>query len=324
MGNQQGTQGDKGDRGDLGPAGPKGDKGDKGDRGDLGPMGPKGDFGGPRGDKGDKGDLGPVGPRGDMGPIGPKGDKGDKGDRGDVGVVAWPGDYSSSLDFKTNTKNSLFKCDTDKCTIVQNVPWSGNFTSSNFAGSNTFTNLKVDQNFCIADTCIRQEDLKRILTVSDKKVVVHKRPIFMSDFGSGGTLIQGVVEREYILGEGRALYFPFSGSPIPPVANGATRKFRVYAVYTDNITVADKGPIIRFKNVNTRSFVDFKFPHTWGALDASRDSYSNELSFFPDIHTIFPNGEHSFIFSVIPPSGTTDNELKVRWRYIELQAIDQY
>ena len=303
-----GSQGSKGDIGDKGEKGPPGDSTNvPGPIGQPGDIGPKGDQG-LQGPKGDQGLQGPKGVKGLKGPQGNVGPQGDKGDTGDIGPVGPKGDAGTTpLVFDKDGK------------FV--VPTTGKL--------------------CIDDFCVARSDLQRVLAVFPPGYinVVHRRPLFSL---SSSSVDQGLYTTNFFSGVGEKQML--SGNeimrfslPPPPVA-GTTRKFRLYAVYTDNFhnyTGVDSagndvynfsnGPIIRLKYAYTDKqfpIVDFKFGTTWGGSLASRDSFSS-------IEDLAIDGNIR-MFSVIPEGASTGGKTKdtvnvaVRWHYIELQALDIY
>ena len=303
----KGDTGPKGDKGDLGQIvkviGEKGIKGEKGIIGDIGVQGEKGDVGliGPIGDRGDRGDVGPNGPQGLKGDIGPAGPKGPKGDPATTPLI-----FDSTGKFV--------------------VPANGKI--------------------CVGDICLSKPDIRRILSIVPPGYIniINRRPLFsvMSVSAEQGlyttNYFSGIGEKQML--SGKLVYNPtgVGGWSTPPPASGATRKFRLYAVYTDNfhnymgvdsagkdVYNPDNGPIIRLKYAFTDKQLpqtDFKFVRTWAGTLQSRDAYSS-------IEDLI-NGVHYTMFSVIPDGASTADKTRdivnvaVRWHYIELQALDVY
>jgi len=153
--------------------------------------------------------------------------------------------------------------------------------------------------------------------------VVNRRPII----GVGSRVLPnpvgGTSEKPQLLFP-NYYYNPF-GYNVPAPAPGATRKWRIYAVYSDGITGPNPpslGPVLQFNigsgddwaKVSQR--VTFQFPLTWGGVGGeTRDAYSNTVD--------DPvNKMHSMLLSYIPNGATGVKE--VLWTYAELQALDVY
>ena len=309
-----GSKGSKGDKGDKGPIGDKGDRSDV--TGIVGYSGPRGDIG----DRGDTGLAGPKGIKGDDGPIGPRGVVGDRGDTGPKGIKGLKGDIGPIGPKGDTGTTPLF-----------------------FDGEGKFV-VPKDGKICIEELCITKSDLQRVISVVPPRYinVVNRRPLFnvfslSNDVDKYTTnFFSGVGEKRIL--NGYEVYNPagYNLSNIPP-APGSVRKFRIYAVYSDNLTNYtgvdssgknvynfSNGPIIRLKYAYTDKqfpIVDFKFGTTMGVTDATRDGYSS-------IEDLTQN--HYKMFSVIPDNATTGDKtvdsvnVAVRWYYIELQALDVF
>ena len=179
--------------------------------------------------------------------------------------------------------------------------------------------IVATKKICINDSCLTEDDIKRYKNIMPKGYIniVNRRPLF----GIGTKIVAqpftGTTPKKLFEA---ITYGPF-GYNVPPVAPGATRKFRMYGVYTDGITgPQDTGPIVRVSIFNDSSqeqgkFVDFKFPLTWGGMEEMRDAFSNSVDDPKD-------DKHSMLYTFIQ-EGCTGN-LAVRWQYIELQTLDIY
>jgi len=133
--------------------------------------------------------------------------------------------------------------------------------------------------------------------------IVHRRVIFGL---AGDNPLNYTDSWTYI----RYLYGPF-GYAIPAVQPGATRQYRLYAIYTDNISTNDRTEI-RFSMVNAgEPDVVFTLGRTWGSLliDRNRDGFSSTT-------TEAPAG-HGFIEIKTTAAGTGGILF-----YLELQSLD--
>lgn len=182
---------------------------------------------------------------------------------------------------------------------------------------------------CINNKCLNQKDIVRLTSMypSFKPYynIVNRRPIIglsgrpsvtierKSDTGTPSNPIK-VFDQ---------FYYNIFGYNVPPPAPGATRKWRMYAVYSDTLTGGD-GPVLQF-NVGTpggdwyavTERVAFKFPITWGEVSGeNRDAFS-------DIVDDPTNKQHSILVSYIPNNSTGGSKI-VNWIYAELQALDLY
>jgi hypothetical protein len=118
------------------------------------------------------------------------------------------------------------------------------------------------------------------------------------------------------------VYGPF-GYNVPAPAPGSVRKWRMYAVYSDNATEGS-GPVLRLqirsgedwgKTINDN--MNFQFQLTWGGLSGeTRDSFSNELDDPKEkMHCML----YSYFNTNVKPVGA-----QVLWTHVELQALDIY
>jgi hypothetical protein len=136
-----------------------------------------------------------------------------------------------------------------------------------------------------------------------RQQMVHRRIMY----GFGGDTPKGYTNAWTYL---RHVYGPF-GYAIPAVQPGATRQYRIYAIYTDGMTTSGDNQI-RF-NMDNGQDVVFIVNRTWGTSGASRsrDWYSN--------WTTQASGGHGFIEIQTTVSGTAGTLF-----YLELQAWDFY
>lgn len=105
------------------------------------------------------------------------------------------------------------------------------------------------------------------------------------------------------------IYGPFSYG-MPAVQAGATRRYRLYAVYSDNMTTAGEN-IVRF-TFDGGAAVEFSLFRTWGDPNIMRDGYSNWID--GPVST-----NHGSVWIRTTASGTTG-----RLWYLELQAFDNF
>ena len=123
---------------------------------------------------------------------------------------------------------------------------------------------------------------------------------------------------------GNIIYGPFSSSyGAGSVATGATRQYRMYAVWSDNIQATTSSFQIIFNMANSTT-ITFSFGITNGDPANYRDGYS-------DTQTISNTNNASTIsFSILngvtgkATGGTNLASANIRINYLELQAIDQY
>jgi len=112
----------------------------------------------------------------------------------------------------------------------------------------------------------------------------------------------------------RSIYNPFfqyaDGRPQP----GAARKYRLYAIYSDNMTTPTGGENqVRFTASNSGSTVQAALGKTWGGVeDNTRDDYSPLFDGWP-----FHSNDHARV-----DIRTTANGTSGILRYLELQAWD--
>ena len=141
-------------------------------------------------------------------------------------------------------------------------------------------NVTAESKLCIGKTCVTENDLKKILLcqggVCDGKLV-HERQVYGL---SGQNAVSYSSSYKHIC----SVYSPF-GYAIPGKSSGAKRKFRLRAIYTDDMTRSGEHHI-RFCCGSWGSCsknVTFKLGRTWGTTSESsttwnRDVYSNWIS----------------------------------------------
>jgi YVTN family beta-propeller protein len=138
-----------------------------------------------------------------------------------------------------------------------------------------------------------------------KYVEVHRRPIY----GIAGDL---QFQTDSITFEDIVDYYDLSAFALPSVKSGATRYYRLYVIYSDDInstqSSAGQKATIRISGGTDK---DLDLPLTWGAVNGRRDWFS---SYFTDLPT--GNGK------IQAKLATTGNNLGIRW--VELVAYDKF
>lgn len=136
--------------------------------------------------------------------------------------------------------------------------------------------------------------------------LVNRRPIWGSagdnylDFG--GTWVQ----------VGNTHYGLLDGYAIPTVQSGATRQFRLYAVWSDNITDTSKNVVIWLDSNNGETYDSILFMgYTWGGVGDRRDGYS--------VFQNSPSGGGHYIVRIIINAAYSG-----RLYYLELQTFDVF
>jgi hypothetical protein len=148
------------------------------------------------------------------------------------------------------------------------------------------------------------------LRVSGTVNVVHRRPIYNpgSQNFTLSTTPQNILN---------IIYGPYAYAANQiPVAGGATRNFRIYGVYSDNITSGHNW-YIRIENIdNTSNFTDYEMNSTYGGTTIeSRDWYTSYNT------SSFTN--HGIIRTYVA-SGSSPANPVVSIKYLELQTLDVY
>jgi YVTN family beta-propeller protein len=175
--------------------------------------------------------------------------------------------------------------------ISGNMFVSGNTTLGNVSTDTTTVNGTLIVNGNIQEVGYYQE--------------VHRRPLFGIagdlQFQTNSTTFDQIVD-----------FYDLSAYANPTVQTGATRYYRLYAVYSDDITSAQASggqqSTIRISGNTTK---DIALTRTWGSVNARRDFYS---PYFTDLPT--GNGN---LYAMLAQSG---NNLGIRW--IELIAYDKF
>jgi hypothetical protein len=175
---------------------------------------------------------------------------------------------------------------------------------------------------CVKGKCITDVDIVRYSTMfpSGYANVVSRRPLIGNGLSSITKAVGGTVDKMTQLLP-TYVYGPF-GYNVPAPAPGTVRKWRMYAVYSDNVT-GGSGPVLRLqiksgsdwgKTINDN--MNFQFPLTWGGVGGeTRDSYSNMLDDPPE-------KMHCLLYSYF--NSDTKADAQVLWTYVELQALDVY
>jgi hypothetical protein len=137
-----------------------------------------------------------------------------------------------------------------------------------------------------------------------REQMVHRRPIL--GLAGHGPFAFDQHWRDII-----HLYGPF-GYGVPSVQSNAERKYRLYAIYTDNMTT--QGEIeVQFNLENPALYPNFKLGRTWGGnAGSSRDAFSDWKS-ASEVNT---SHGRAHIRATVPSQGTL--------YYLELQTWDFY
>jgi hypothetical protein len=119
------------------------------------------------------------------------------------------------------------------------------------------------------------------------------------------------------------VYGPLGGPYEQPVAPGATRFYRLFAVYSDNMENGNFQIKFIFK-AGTPTSQSFTFPITYGGTGNRRISNSDRLTAV--------NGNHAGSVALFIPGGVTGKkndggnltQISIQFSYLEIQYIDQY
>ena len=99
---------------------------------------------------------------------------------------------------------------------------------------------------------------------------------------------------------------------MPTVQTGATRYYRLYVIYSDDITSAQaSGGQLSTLMYSANSTMSWNLPLTWGDPNARRDWYTPYFTGLP--------AGHATLYSMLAQSG---NNLGIRW--VELIAYDKF
>jgi hypothetical protein len=134
---------------------------------------------------------------------------------------------------------------------------------------------------------------------------VHRRPIYGIagdlQFQTDSTTFDTITD-----------YYDLSTYALPTVQTGATRYYRLYVVFSDDITstqaTAGQKGTIRIAGATNK---DLDLPTTWGSANGRRDWFSG---YFTDL----PTGNGNLQAKL----ATTGNNLGIRW--VELVAYDKF
>lgn len=131
-------------------------------------------------------------------------------------------------------------------------------------------------------------------------------------------LISNPINFNHVGKEIKRAYNPF-GYAVPKKAEGTVRKYRIYAVYSDNMT--NTGETVITFNIgswgSSSKKVEFKLPRTWGTSSTNvtefdRDGYSNYIE-----ESAVAGGHHSRINGKTTVSGKS-----CTIKYMKLQSWD--
>jgi hypothetical protein len=121
-----------------------------------------------------------------------------------------------------------------------------------------------------------------------------------------------------------AIYAPFGGGYEQAVGTGATRIYRLFAIYSDDIQNGTAFQIRFNFQSGTPTSQSFSFPSTWGVTTDRRMGFSETQGSL--------NGNHVTNVSFVIPNGVTGKAsgggnmgtVNVKISYLEIQYIDQY
>jgi cytoskeletal protein CcmA (bactofilin family) len=140
-----------------------------------------------------------------------------------------------------------------------------------------------------------------------KNQLVHRRPLY----GIGGQTYKNYTNQETLLVR---VYGPFEYA-VPQPQAGATRYFRLYAVYTDFLQTSGSFTAVTFKPwAGGSGKATFKLPLTWGNYDAYRDGFSNWLEGQP------MTGHAEISLKTVGAGSTAKGQLA----YLEMEAWDYF
>ncbi len=132
---------------------------------------------------------------------------------------------------------------------------------------------------------------------------VHRRVLFGYAGDTGFTAGNTWTQLRYVYG-------PFSYA-VPSVQSGAVRRYRLYAIYSDNQTT--EGENLVLFDLDCGTDVTFSLPRTWGGVGSeNRDAYS-------DWYIGQPCSDHGYLSFRTTQSGRT-----LKLHYLELQAYDYF
>jgi hypothetical protein len=162
----------------------------------------------------------------------------------------------------------------------------------------SITDAKIaDNNITLAKMAIKQPLSYQM---------VNRRPIWgiggdgYIDFGNSWVQV------------GNTNYGLLDGYGIPTLQSGASRKSRLYAVWSDGISDTSKNVVIWLDSNNGESYdISANMGYTWGTITDRRDGYS---SFFTP-----PTGGGHYVVKII-----INADYSGRLYYLELQTFDVF
>lgn len=106
-----------------------------------------------------------------------------------------------------------------------------------------------------------------------KYEIVHRKPLY----GIAGDLQMQTSSSSW---ENIVNFYSLFGDGIPTPKEGATRYYKLYAVYGDNILETDdvRGRIRLKQTSNNLTVYEWKMPYTWGEANGRKDAYSEAFS----------------------------------------------
>ena len=190
-------------------------------------------------------------------------------------------------------------------------------TALNMEGSLSVSGTIQASKFMTADGRVinigEDEDTIQNIQGVSNGILVHERIIW----GTAGQAPKSYGTTDTLLCQ---VYNPF-GYAVPTKNSNTTRKYRLYAIYSDGMTTSGEHTItFNIGNWGSSSKkVSFKLPRTWGTTSASqttwnRDSYSSNWITESDV----AGGHHSKVYIRVNAAGTQTGVL----RYLVLQSWD--
>ena len=204
--------------------------------------------------------------------------------------------------------NSSVTADKLAANSVNTVNVVNNAVTAAKIADNSITTAKIADSQ-ITDAKMTTGVQQRLANGFIKKQIVNRRPLMILQTQGYGVY--------YI-----NAYGPFSYN-VPPVQSGAERRFRLYAVYSDNSTV--DSILVSFKPFGDNTYYgyygsngpnyglyNFYLPLTWGDSLTYRDACSNEI-----VGNL--NGSHMTI-----GLGSYNGWNPIRILYLEMQTLDVF
>jgi hypothetical protein len=184
-----------------------------------------------------------------------------------------------------------------------------------FGSSGTSTNIaREDHDHTSFDDLTITGTLKEV----GKYEIVHRRPLYGlagdMQFQTDSTTWEDMTTAYGLFDRGRY--------GLPEAKTGAKRYYRLYAVYSDNITSSDADVRTRIRilsNDGSTTFYEWKMPYSWGTSSGRGDLFS---SYFQTDDTSVNQKIQVRIQNDAGTYAGTDKEVGIIW--LELIAYDVY